>query len=188
MCEEKGHERRSLAAIPAFAVGNTTTDDKAQKGDTCQVLKPVVVVERVIVYHSSWSVLMPRKTSSSFTLSLELARDCPNAPWGFRLRGGADVDVGPPLEVIRVSQMRDHLVLRRKFFIALNLKSSQTHAGWRKLSSLPSPSPSRSSFSLRREVPNLLILVPRPRTHEGQAEPKAEPTLWNHENHFPNFG
>ena len=33
---------------------------------------------------------------------VELSRDGTGAAWGFRLRGGADVDGGTPLEIIRV--------------------------------------------------------------------------------------
>jgi hypothetical protein len=34
--------------------------------------------------------------------SVELYRDGVDCPWGFRLKGGIDVDGGTPLEVIRV--------------------------------------------------------------------------------------
>ena len=33
---------------------------------------------------------------------VELSREGPQAAWGFRLRGGTDVDGGTPLEIIRV--------------------------------------------------------------------------------------
>jgi len=35
-------------------------------------------------------------------LSIDLHRDGINSPWGFRLKGGIDVDGGTPLEIIRV--------------------------------------------------------------------------------------
>ena len=35
--------------------------------------------------------------------SVELYRDGIDCPWGFRLKGGIDVDGGTPLEIIRVS-------------------------------------------------------------------------------------
>ena len=33
---------------------------------------------------------------------MELYRDGVDCPWGFRLKGGIDVDGGTPLEIIRV--------------------------------------------------------------------------------------
>jgi len=37
-------------------------------------------------------------------ICLELARDGLEAPWGFRLKGGRDVDGSTPLEVIKVRE------------------------------------------------------------------------------------
>lgn len=41
--------------------------------------------------------------SSYHSLSVDLYRDGVNSPWGFRLKGGIDVDGGTPLEIIKVS-------------------------------------------------------------------------------------
>ena len=38
---------------------------------------------------------------------MELYRDGVDCPWGFRLKGGIDVDGGTPLEVIRVRHVFD---------------------------------------------------------------------------------
>ena len=35
-------------------------------------------------------------------VTVEIYRDGPDAPWGFRLRGGLDVDGGTPLEITKV--------------------------------------------------------------------------------------
>ena len=37
--------------------------------------------------------------------SVELYRDGINCPWGFRLKGGIDVDGGTPLEIMRVRHL-----------------------------------------------------------------------------------
>eukprot|EP00092_Neocalanus_flemingeri_P005474 GFUD01005904.1.p1 GENE.GFUD01005904.1~~GFUD01005904.1.p1 ORF type:complete len:258 (-),score=66.64 GFUD01005904.1:86-859(-) len=37
-----------------------------------------------------------------YLVTIELFRDGPESPWGFRLKGGADVDGGTPLEIIKV--------------------------------------------------------------------------------------
>ena len=37
--------------------------------------------------------------------SVELYRDGVNCPWGFRLKGGIDVDGGTPLEIMRVKHL-----------------------------------------------------------------------------------
>ena len=39
--------------------------------------------------------------------SVELYRDGVDCPWGFRLKGGIDVDGGTPLEIIRVRHIFD---------------------------------------------------------------------------------
>ena len=39
-------------------------------------------------------------------IPLELVRDGTQAAWGFRLRGGADVEGGTPLEIVRVGVTR----------------------------------------------------------------------------------
>lgn len=41
--------------------------------------------------------------SNQFLTSVDLYRDGIDCPWGFRLKGGIDVDGGTPLEIIRVS-------------------------------------------------------------------------------------
>lgn len=41
--------------------------------------------------------------SNQYLTSVELYRDGIDCPWGFRLKGGIDVDGGTPLEIIRVS-------------------------------------------------------------------------------------
>ena len=38
-------------------------------------------------------------------ITIELYRDGVEAPWGFRLKGGIDVDGGMPLEVTKVRQV-----------------------------------------------------------------------------------
>ena len=42
--------------------------------------------------------------SSDNVFRVELIRDGLNAAWGFRLKGGRDVDGGTPLEVIKVRE------------------------------------------------------------------------------------
>jgi hypothetical protein len=37
-------------------------------------------------------------------LSIDLYRDGANSPWGFRLKGGTDVDGGTPLEIVKVKR------------------------------------------------------------------------------------
>ena len=37
-----------------------------------------------------------------YSLSVDLYRDGVGSPWGFRLKGGIDVDGGTPLEIIKV--------------------------------------------------------------------------------------
>ena len=82
---------------------------------------------------------------------VELTREGPQAAWGFRLRGGTDVDGGTPLEIIRVG-------IIRKF----SREKQQYIAYWRSLrgepardcsrletefsaSTIPTPSPSHTS-------------------------------------------
>ena len=50
------------------------------------------------------SVLKPQKMN--YSLSVDLYRDGVCSPWGFRLKGGIDVDGGTPLEIIKVSYFR----------------------------------------------------------------------------------
>ena len=38
-----------------------------------------------------------------FLVPVELIREGPQAAWGFRLRGGSDVEGGTPLEIIKVT-------------------------------------------------------------------------------------
>jgi len=38
-----------------------------------------------------------------FLVPIELVRDGVQSPWGFRLRGGSDVEGGTPLEIIKVT-------------------------------------------------------------------------------------
>jgi len=48
---------------------------------------------------------MPNQTltqMNKYVLTIELFRDGVTSPWGFRLRGGADVDGGTPLQIIKV--------------------------------------------------------------------------------------
>ena len=42
-------------------------------------------------------------SNPQFVTSVELYRDGIDCPWGFRLKGGIDVEGGTPLEIIRVS-------------------------------------------------------------------------------------
>ena len=39
-------------------------------------------------------------------IPIDIYRDGEDSPWGFRLRGGIDVDGGIPLEIIKVRQIR----------------------------------------------------------------------------------
>ena len=41
-----------------------------------------------------------------YILSLEIHRDGLYSPWGFRLKGGIDVDGGTPLEIVKVRQKK----------------------------------------------------------------------------------
>ena len=52
----------------------------------------------------------PSLYSNAAVIALELYRDGIDAPWGFRLRGGIDVEGGTPLEIIKVSHC--HYLLR----------------------------------------------------------------------------
>ena len=54
-------------------------------------------------------ILNPKMYSSNQcnVKSVELYRDGIDCPWGFRLKGGIDVDGGTPLEIIRVSIFAD---------------------------------------------------------------------------------
>ena len=49
--------------------------------------------------------------------NVELARDGLSAPWGFRLKGGRDVEGGTPLEVIKV---RNVLVEEQIYHVLVN--------------------------------------------------------------------
>ena len=42
----------------------------------------------------------------NYSLSVDLYRDGVCSPWGFRLKGGIDVDGGTPLEIVKVSYFR----------------------------------------------------------------------------------
>jgi len=44
-------------------------------------------------------------------VSIKLYRDGPDSAWGFRLKGGSDVDGGSPLEVVRGPQSISQLSL-----------------------------------------------------------------------------
>ena len=44
----------------------------------------------------------PNLYNNAAVIALDLYRDGIDAPWGFRLRGGIDVDGGTPLEIIKV--------------------------------------------------------------------------------------
>ena len=52
----------------------------------------------------------PSLYNNAAVIALELYRDGIDAPWGFRLRGGIDVDGGTPLEIIKVRNF--HYLLR----------------------------------------------------------------------------
>lgn len=41
-----------------------------------------------------------------YVQSVEIHRDGLYSPWGFRLKGGIDVDGGTPLEIVKVSRGR----------------------------------------------------------------------------------
>ena len=43
--------------------------------------------------------------SNQIIQSIELHRDGLRSPWGFRLKGGIDVDGGIPLEIIKVRKI-----------------------------------------------------------------------------------
>ena len=38
-------------------------------------------------------------------IAIDIYRDGEDSPWGFRLKGGIDVDGGTPLEIIKVRQL-----------------------------------------------------------------------------------
>ena len=48
----------------------------------------------------------PSLYNNAAVIALKLYRDGIDAPWGFRLRGGIDVDGGTPLEIIKVSHLK----------------------------------------------------------------------------------
>ena len=49
-----------------------------------------------------------------YILSLEIHRDGLYSPWGFRLKGGIDVDGGTPLEIVKVRQIKNHLLMTER--------------------------------------------------------------------------
>lgn len=62
-----------------------------------------------------------------YSLSVDLYRDGLNSPWGFRLKGGIDVDGGTPLEIIKVSLKNIRYESRN--CIIVNNKLSLTKVG-----------------------------------------------------------
>jgi len=60
-------------------------------------------------------------------LTIELFRDGSQSPWGFRLKGGADVDGGIPLEVIKVfvGSASDGLLCQGDVILSINNQSTQ---------------------------------------------------------------
>ena len=50
-------------------------------------------------------ILINNMYSNQIIQSIELHRDGLRSPWGFRLKGGIDVDGGIPLEIIKVRQI-----------------------------------------------------------------------------------
>lgn len=46
---------------------------------------------------------------------VEIDRDGLNAPWGFRLKGGIDVEGGIPLEVIKVRYLKRTFIINLPF-------------------------------------------------------------------------
>ena len=46
--------------------------------------------------------------NNAVIIPIDIYRDGEDSPWGFRLRGGIDVDGGIPLEIIKV---RRHILL-----------------------------------------------------------------------------
>ena len=50
-------------------------------------------------------ILINNMYSNQIIQSIELHRDGLRSPWGFRLKGGIDVDGGIPLEIIKVRQV-----------------------------------------------------------------------------------
>ena len=63
---------------------------------------------------------------------VELSREGSQAVWGFRLRGGTDVDGGTPLEIIRVGMIRKFLREKQQY-VGGHCGGSQrgTAPGWR---------------------------------------------------------
>ena len=52
----------------------------------------------------------PNLYNNAAVIALDLYRDGIDAPWGFRLRGGIDVDGGTPLEIIKVRPCQNLLL------------------------------------------------------------------------------
>ena len=63
--------------------------------------------------------------TNQYVQTVELYRDGLDCPWGFRLKGGIDVEGGTPLEIIRVR----HLSFFKDFFY--KCKSRKTRYFWR---------------------------------------------------------
>ena len=61
----------------------------------------------------------PSLYNNAAVIALELYRDGIDAPWGFRLRGGIDVDGGTPLEIIKVRNCHYLLINTHALYIWL---------------------------------------------------------------------
>eukprot|EP00090_Calanus_glacialis_P028442 TRINITY_DN45686_c0_g1_i1.p1 TRINITY_DN45686_c0_g1~~TRINITY_DN45686_c0_g1_i1.p1 ORF type:complete len:108 (+),score=22.47 TRINITY_DN45686_c0_g1_i1:145-468(+) len=60
-------------------------------------------------------------------VTVELFRDGTMSPWGFRLKGGSDVDGGIPLEIIKVfvGSASDGLLLPGDVILSINSQNTQ---------------------------------------------------------------
>ena len=51
-----------------------------------------------------YTCAMQKQPSGHHIITIDLYRDGEDAPWGFRLKGGIDVDGGTPLEITKVGE------------------------------------------------------------------------------------
>ena len=60
---------------------------------------------------------------NEYIVTVDLYRDGLNSPWGFRLKGGTDVDGGTPLEIIRVRYV---ILMYINMVLAVRLEAKKT--------------------------------------------------------------
>ena len=59
-----------------------------------------------------------------YIISLEIHRDGLYSPWGFRLKGGIDVDGGTPLEIVKVRMKISFFLNHKDYPFCINASDS----------------------------------------------------------------